>query len=149
MFGLRVLGTFVILAIVASSAHFNHFSLNSSNQTYHHELYLQGPRLNAKDARENVQGPQFTTGNQIAIVAIHATISALPDVHVQIWLVIQGQDPLFHVNSGSLGTANSDLSGLNIIVNPNTPIILYWWADNLSDSQRDFHASITIFYQTS
>jgi hypothetical protein len=124
----------MIVAVLVIASPLQHIPLyiSPSYGTYNRELYLQGPRLN----------PGFS------IVAIHATISALPDVHVQIWLEIEGQGNLFHINSGSLGTANSDLSGLYIVVNPNTPVILFWWADNLGTSQRDFHASITIFYQT-
>ncbi len=149
MIGFKVLSAFIILAIaIASPVRYNPLYVNPSFRTYYHELYLPGPRLNAGDVRENVEGPQFTSGDQIAIVAIHATISALPDLHVQIWLEVESQSNFFHVNSGSLGTANSDLSGLYIVVEPNTPIILFWWADNLATSQRDFHASITIFYQT-
>jgi len=138
----------VTILAIASPIRYTPLYVNPSYQTYYHELYLPGPRLNPGDVREHVQGPQITIGSRIAIVAIHATISALPDVHVQIWLEIEGQGNFFHVNSGSLGTANSDLGGLYIVVEPNRPIILFWWADNLATSQRDFHASITIFYQT-
>jgi hypothetical protein len=149
MIGFKVLSAFMILAIaIASPLHYNPLYVNPSYRTYIHEFYLQGPRLNAGDVRADVEGPQFTYGVQIAIVAIHATVSALPDLHVQIWLEIEGQGNFFHVNSGTLGTANSDLSGIYIVVEPNTPIILFWWADNLATTQRDFHASITIFYQT-
>jgi hypothetical protein len=150
MLGFKFLGAFIILAILATASPLRYVPLfvNPSYQTYYSELYLQGPRLNAGDYRVDVQGPQFTVGTQIAIVAIHATVSALPDVHVQIWLEIEGQGNFFHVNSGSLGTANSDLAGLYIIVPANKAVILFWWADNLSTSQRDFHASVTVFYQT-
>lgn len=91
----------------------------------------------------------WSIGNGITIVAIHATISALPDIHVQIWLWVPGRDKLFPVNSGSLGTANADITGIALYVDPNAPLALGYWCDNLSDRVGDFHASITIFYVNS
>ena len=54
----------------------------------------------------------------------------------------------FYVNSGTLGTAEADLSDIAVYVPANSQIALGYWCDNLSDAEGDFHASITYFYLT-
>jgi hypothetical protein len=54
-----------------------------TSQTRFDVLYLQSPRLKDHDHLENMQAPgPITYGNAIRIVAIHATVSALPSIHV-------------------------------------------------------------------
>lgn len=120
-----------------------------TSQTNIDVLYLQSPRLKAHEHMENMVAPgPIRYGNSIRIVAIHATISALPSIHVQIWLDIYGLKKFFFVNSGTLGTAEADLSGIAVYVPANSEITLGYWCDNLSDAEGDFHASITYFYQS-
>jgi len=112
-------------------------------------FYYQSEKLQPHQVLEEQRVSDWSIGNGITIVAIHATISALPDIHVQIWLWVPGRDKLFPVNSGSLGTANADITAIALYVEPNAPLALGYWCDNLSDRVGDFHASITIFYVNS
>jgi len=98
---------------------------------------------------ENIRCSPLRLGNAIQIVAIHATISSFPSIHVQIWLDIDGISKLYHVSSGSLGTANSDLSGISIYVPAGSEIAMVYWSHNLGNNEGDFHASISIFYVNS
>lgn len=147
----KTLGIVAAVAVVLATFSPIHFGplycCSYQNQTFIHEFYVQGGKIEPGEVREDqVAAGTLNLGNPMAITAIHATISALPSLNVQIWLSIDGQGNLFHVNSGSLGTANSDLGGLYIIVPAGTDIKMMWWCDNLSSTTEDFHASITIFF---
>jgi hypothetical protein len=122
--------------------------IDTSRQTYVYEFYVQGSKIPPHQVQERSNYEIIKLGDQIQIVAIHATISALPDVHVQIWLEIQGMTKFYHVNSGSLGTANCDLSGIRVLVPANRDIALSYWSHNMGAVEQDFHGSITIFYET-
>jgi hypothetical protein len=147
MIGLKSFGVISVL-LIASSIIVP--SIQPSYQTRVDVLYLQGPRVAPHQHIEDGKGPSTKHGSGIVIVAIHATISSLPDLNVQIWLEVEGVSTLqkfYHVNSGTLGTANSDLDGIAVYVPPESKISLGYWCDNLAAAERDFHASIEIFYQ--
>ena len=150
MIGLKTFGVLSAL-LLAFSTVVPSYVQQSSYDTKVEVLYaLQGPRVGVDSAIVDGKGPSVKFGDAIRIVAIHATISALPDLHVQVWLEVEGVSTtqrFFHVNSGSLGTANSDLSGIALYVPAESKISLGYWCDNLGTTERDFHASITIFYQ--
>lgn len=149
MIGFKILSAFMILASVAIVPTLHPLAIYPSSQTFIHEFYVQGGKIAPGEVRDGQETPgTLNLGYEIAIVAIHATISALPSLNVQIWLTVDGQGNFFHVNSGSLGTANSDLGSIYVIVPAYTPIKMVWWCDNLAATTQDFHASITIFYQT-
>jgi hypothetical protein len=152
MIGIRTYGL-IVVALVASSmispAVFHPAYGPNGFNTEVRLFYYQSEKVQPHQVLEDQRVSDWSIGNGITIVAIHATISALPDLNVQIWLWIPGRDKFFPVNSGSLGTANADISGIALYVEPNAPLALGFWCDNLSDTVEDFHASITIFYVNS
>jgi hypothetical protein len=148
MIGLKTFGVISVL-LMASGIIFPSID-QPSYQTRVDVLYFQAPRVAPHTYVEDGQRPSTKHGNGIVIVAIHATISSLPDLNVQIWLDVEGVSTLqkfYHVNSGSTGTANSDLTGIAVYIPAESKISLGYWCDNLAASERDFHASIEIFYQ--
>jgi hypothetical protein len=142
VFGL--LSAFLLVSTVVSPMYFD-----SYHSTLVYEFYVQSPHLEPGNVLENIRCSPLRLGNGIQIVAIHATISSFPSIHVQIWLDIDGMSKFYHVNSGSLGTANSDLSGISVYVPAGSEIAMVYWSHNLGSNEGDFHASITIFYVNS
>ena len=138
-----LVGVTLLVSTMASPLYFD-----SSRNTQVYEFYVQSPRLQPGNVLENVRCSPFRLGYAIQITAIHATISALPNTHVQIWLDVDGMTKFYHVNSGNLGTANSDLAGISVYVPAGREIAMVFWSHNMASIEEDFHASITIFYVT-
>jgi hypothetical protein len=129
----------IAVALVASSIISpTVFHLNSSPygfNTLTKLFYYQSQKLQPHEVREDQRYGDWSIGNAITIVAMHATISALPDINVQIWLWIPGYDKLFPANSGTLGTANSDINGIAVYVAPNADVALGYWCDVINSVQ--------------
>ena len=124
-----------------------YFESNPNTQVY--EFYVQSPHLEPGNVREDIRVSPLRLGYAIRIVALHATISSFPSIHVQVWLDVEGMSTFFHVNSGNVGTANTDLSGISVLVPAGSEVAMVYWSHNLGNTEGDFHASITIFYENS
>jgi len=145
MIGTRAFTLLSVLVLASSTIY--PLYIDAPHQTYVTEFYAQSSKIPPHSQDERSYYDRVRFDHKIQIVAIHATISAMSDIHVQIWLEIQGMTKFFHVNSGTLGTANSDLSGIKVVVDEGRDIGLSYWCDNMAPNERDFHASITIFYE--
>ena len=121
----------------------------ASQETRIHIFYISGQVVPAPETRTREVSPAgeplVVERGRLVILGFTATISSLPDMHVQIWLNIHGQR-YFFVNSGHLGTANLAMTGLYIIIPPNEEVTAGWWAHNMSNERRDFHGSVTVVY---
>ena len=82
---------------------YNPYGFNTEMKLF----YYQSEKLQPHQVLEDQRVSDWSIGNGITIVAIHATISALPDIHVQIWLWVPGRVKLFPVNSCLLYTSDA------------------------------------------
>jgi hypothetical protein len=107
----------LVASSIISSAVFRPNSSPYGFKTITKLFYYQSQKLQPHEVDQRYS--DWSIGNAIKIVAIHATISALPDINVRIWLWVPGYDKLLAVKSGSSGTANSDITGIGLYVAPN------------------------------